>query len=218
MDPWTTDRWWHAIRTERARLAADLGTLTDEQWTAPSLCARWSVAEVVAHLTAGASTGRWAWLRSIAGARFDADLHNDRRLAEHRGATPAGTLAGFQAVVGSRVAPTGDLWAWLGEVVVHGADVREPLGISTAPDPDAVVAVAERYARRDFAVRSRTAARGVRLVATDSGFRTGEGPVAEGTTLDLVLAMAGRPGAAGRLSGEGAPRLVAAAAGAGGRG
>lgn len=207
---WTPERYWAAIAAERARLADDLAALPVERWAEPTLCTAWSVEDVVAHLTAGASTGRWAWLRSIVGARFDADRHNARRLAEQRGPTPADTLARFRAVVGSRVAPTGDLWAWLGEVVVHGADIREPLGLPGATAPDVAEAVAVGYVRRDFAVPSRTAARGVRLVATDSGFRSGEGPEVTGTTCDLVLALAGRLSAVARLSGDGVPVLRAA--------
>ena len=204
----TADEHWSTIRAERVRLLGDLSTLTTDQWSDQTLCARWSVQDVVAHLTAGASLGRWAWLRSIVGARFRTDVHNERRLAAHRGPTPAQTLKGFQAVVDSRVAPTGDLWAWLGEVVVHGADIREPLGISTVPDVDAVVTVAEGFVRRDFAVSSRSTAKGLCLVATDSAFRAGDGPVVEGVTLDLVLAMAGRPAALPRLRGEGVPVLA----------
>ena len=58
----------------------------------PSLCGDWTVEEVVAHLTAAASIGRWRWIASMLGARFDPAVHNARRLAEHRGATPAETL------------------------------------------------------------------------------------------------------------------------------
>lgn len=204
----TSEQHWEMIRVERGRLADDLEALRPAEWSAPTLCADWSVEDVVAHLTAGASIGRWGWLRSIAGAGFRPAVHNARRLAEHRGPTPAQTLDRFRGVVDSRVAPTGDLWAWLGEVVVHGSDVREPLGIKTAPDPDAVLVVAEGYVRKDFAVASRSTARGLRLVATDSTFRAGDGPTVEGTTLDLVLAMAGRPTAASRLRGDGASVLV----------
>lgn len=204
----TPEQHWAAIRTERARLLADLETLTPEQWAAPTLCTRWTVEEVVAHLTAGASTGRWAWLRSIVGARLRPDVHNARRLVEHQGPTPTQTLAGFRAVVDSRVAPSGDVWAWLGEVVVHGTDIREPLGIATAPDPVAVEAVARSYATRDFAVDSRTVATGLHLAASDSAFVTGAGPAVEGATLDLVLAMAGRPSALARLHGDGVPELA----------
>lgn len=204
----TSEQHWEMIRAERGRLADDLEALRPAEWSAPTLCADWSVEDVVAHLTAGASIGRWGWLRSIAGAGFRPAVHNARRLAEHRGPTPAQTLDRFRGVVDSRVAPTGDLWAWLGEVVVHGSDVREPLGIRTAPDPDAVLVVAEGYVRKDFAVASRSTARGLRLVATDSSFRAGDGPTVEGTTLDLVLAMAGRPTAVSRLRGDGASVLV----------
>ncbi|MFC6417206.1 maleylpyruvate isomerase family mycothiol-dependent enzyme [Sanguibacter inulinus] len=204
----TSEQHWEMIRAERGRLGDDLEALRPAEWSAPTLCADWSVEDVVAHLTAGASIGRWGWLRSIAGAGFRPAVHNARRLAEHRGPTPAQTLDRFRGVVDSRVAPTGDLWAWLGEVVVHGCDVREPLGIKTAPDPDAVLVVAEGYIRKDFAVASRSTARGLRLVATDSSFRAGDGPTVEGTTLDLVLAMAGRPTAASRLRGDGASVLV----------
>lgn len=204
----STAHHWDLIRAERARLAEDLAGLRLTEWSAPTLCADWSVEEVVAHLTAGASIGRWAWMRSIAGAGFRPEVHNARRLAEHRGPTPAQTLERFRGVVDSRVAPTGDLWAWLGEVVVHGSDVREPLGIRTAPDPDAVLVVAEGYVRKDFAVASRSTAKGLRLVATDSSFSAGDGPTVEGTILDLVLAMSGRPTAASRLRGDGAAVLV----------
>ena len=204
----STEQHWALIRAERTRLAEDLAALRPAQWSAPTLCTDWSVDEVVAHLTAGASTGRWAWMRSIAAARFRPEVHNARRLAEHRGTTPEQTLERFRRVADSRVAPTGDLWAWLGEVVVHGSDIREPLGIKTAPDPAAVLVVAEGYARKDFAVASRTMAKGLRLVATDSSFRAGDGPTVEGTTLDLVLAMAGRPTAASRLRGDGTAALV----------
>ena len=94
---------WAAANAERAALADDLAGLDEEQWRSPSLCGRWSVEEVVAHLTAAASVGRVRWVASVLGARFDFDLHNDRRLAERRGATPRETLDRVSAFLG--VAP-----------------------------------------------------------------------------------------------------------------
>lgn len=82
---------WPLVHAERAALAEDLADLDDAQWAHPSLCERWVIEDVVAHLTVAASTGPLRWLASVFGARFDFDLHNDRRLAEHRGATPAQT-------------------------------------------------------------------------------------------------------------------------------
>ncbi|MFE5335957.1 maleylpyruvate isomerase family mycothiol-dependent enzyme [Isoptericola sp. NPDC056573] len=200
-------RTWSMIHAERAALADELGGLDDAAWVAPSLCGEWSVQDVVAHLTAGASTGRWAWLRSIAGARFDAGVHNDRRLAEHRGATPAETLARFRAVTTSTVAPSGHTAAWLGEVVVHGQDVRTPLGLPRAPSLAATTAVARFFVGRDFTVPGRSVARGLRLEATDGPFAHGDGPPVRGTTLALVMALAGRPAFCDQLTGEGLPRV-----------
>ncbi|MCA5893716.1 maleylpyruvate isomerase family mycothiol-dependent enzyme [Isoptericola sp. NEAU-Y5] len=194
---------WSMIHAERAALAEELAGLDDEAWRTPSLCTGWSVQDVVAHLTAGASTGRWAWLRSIVAAGFDADKHNARRLAEHRGPDPADTLRRFRAVVDSRVAPSGDTAAWLGEVVVHAQDVRRPLGITTVPPVATLTPVARFFAAKDFAVNSRSTARGLRLVATDGPFAAGSGPEVHGTTLALVMVMAGRASFCDELSGGG---------------
>jgi uncharacterized protein (TIGR03083 family) len=124
------------------------------------------------------------------GARFDTDLHNQRRLAEHRGATPAETLERFRRVTTSTTAPWGPVEAWLGEVVIHGEDVRRPLGLSHTPPVETVTAVARFSARRDFTVSGRTAVAGLRLEATDGPFATGEGPLVRGTTLALLMAIA----------------------------
>ena len=198
---------WSAIHTERAALARDLAELTADQWTQPTPCDGWTVEDVVAHLTAGASIGPVRWFRSIVGARFDAARHNARRLAEHRGAHPAQTLERFRRVVTSTTAPSNDTAAWLGEVVVHGEDIRRPLGIDHTPPVAAVTEVARFFARRDFTVSSRTVTRGLRLEATDGPFTAGDGPTVRGTTLALTMAMAGRSAYGDELDGPGAATL-----------
>nr|WP_288026072.1 maleylpyruvate isomerase N-terminal domain-containing protein [Arthrobacter sp.] len=52
---------WHAVHVERAALAEDLAKLDDDQWAQPSLCGRWTVQDVTAHLTAAASIGPLRW-------------------------------------------------------------------------------------------------------------------------------------------------------------
>jgi hypothetical protein len=51
------------------------------------------------------------------------------RLAEQLGATRAETLARFRSVVTSTIKPPVPAVAVLGETIVHGADIRRPLGI-----------------------------------------------------------------------------------------
>ncbi|MGN5239423.1 maleylpyruvate isomerase family mycothiol-dependent enzyme [Rhodococcus sp. SJ-3] len=197
------------VHAERTVLADDLAELHSAQWACRSLCGQWTVEQVVAHLTAVASVGPVRWFGSVLGARFDTDLHNARRLAEHLGTTPDDTLANFRRVLTSTTAPLGPTAAWLGEVVVHAQDIRRPLGISRTPAIAVTTEVARFYARKDFAVNSRTAAEGLRLTATDSDFTAGSGLEVSGPTLSLTMALAGRSTYCDDLTGPGADILRA---------
>ncbi len=208
------DPLWELAHAERAALAEDLSDLDAGQWRHGTLCGRWDVEAVVAHLTATASLNQWRWVRSMLGARFRVDVHNQRRMAEHRGSTPAETLDRFHAVIDSTTAPTGHTPAYLGEVVVHAQDIRRPLGLERSPDVDALTPVAEFFARRNFAVASRTVAAGLQLRADDGPFAAGTGPLVTGTTLALVMSMAGRAPYVDQLDGPGVPTLRAHVSGA----
>jgi type IV secretory pathway VirB2 component (pilin) len=148
----------------------------------------------------------WRWLLSMLAARFDPDLHNDRRLAKHRGATPEETLQRFVEVVAG---PTGHTAAWLGEIVVHSEDIRRLLGLVRTPPVATTTAVARFFVGRDFTVASNTAIAGLRVEATDGPFTTGSGDLLRGPTLSLVMGMAGRAAACEDLEGDGAAVLRA---------
>jgi uncharacterized protein (TIGR03083 family) len=200
-------RLWALAHAERAALAEDLAGLSAEQWRHETLCGDWDVEQVVAHLTAAASLTRRRWLLSMLGARFRPDVHNQRRLAEHCGSTPAETLDRFRAIITSTTAPSGDTSAYLGEIVVHAQDIRQPLGLVRTPGVDALTPVAHFFARRNFAVPSRTRAIDLQLRADDGPFAAGTGPLVTGSTLALVMSMAGRVAYAAELDGPGAPTL-----------
>lgn len=199
--------YWTLIHTERARLASLLDGLTAAQWRAQSLCSDWTVEQVVAHLSAAANTGRWAWIRSILAAGFSSAKHNARLLSRYQGRTPEETLRIFRDSTTATIAPTKDYPAFLGEVIVHGQDIAEPLGQTLVPDEEALVEVARFFATKDFAINSKTLIKGLSLEADDVDFRTGSGPLVIGKLLDLVMAMAGRPSFAAALRGEGADGL-----------
>lgn len=197
-----------ALHAEREALVGDLEGLTDEQWATPSLCAGMSVRDVVAHLTAGASLSLPQWFLGLSRARFDADRMVAGQVRAHLGADAQDTLARFRAVVTSTTVPSRrHLDAWLGELVVHGEDVRRPLGVVRDHPVDVVTRVGRFYASRDFTVASRTAVSGLGLVATDGPFRHGGGPAVRGRTLALVMAMAGRSAYLDELAGDGVPTL-----------
>ena len=201
------DRLWALAHAERASLAEDLASLDAEQWRHDTLCGDWDVEQVVAHLTAAASINQRQWLRSMLTTRFRPDVHNQRRLAEHCGSTPAETLDRFRAVITSTTAPSSHTPAYLGEVVIHSQDIRQPLGLVRTPSVDALTPVADFFARRNFTVASRTHAAGLQLRADDGPFATDAGPLVTGSTLALVMSMAGRVSYLAELDGPGVPTL-----------
>jgi uncharacterized protein (TIGR03083 family) len=141
--------------------------------------------------------------------RFDFDAQVAMRLAEQLGDSPAETFARFERVVTSTTTPPLPRLAILGEAVVHGEDVRRPLGIVRAYPTEVVDAVARYYAGTDQVVVARRRVRGLRLVATDGSFTAGAGPEVSGSTLALVMAMTGRAVYCDELTGPGVATLRA---------
>ncbi|MFD3523953.1 maleylpyruvate isomerase family mycothiol-dependent enzyme [Streptomyces sp. NPDC058653] len=204
----TTDRRpragvWSLIHAERAALADDLRDLTDEQWSTRSLCDELTVREVLAHLTSAAGLNPVRWLAGVIRCRFDFDKQVAMRLAEQLGASPAETLERFRRIVPSTTKPPVPVLAVLGETVVHGQDIRRPLGIHRDHPVEVVAQVAEYYAGTDLVVPAKGRVDGLRLVANDGPFTTGSGPLVSGTTVALVMAMTGRAAYCDDLEGEG---------------
>ncbi|WP_329570055.1 maleylpyruvate isomerase family mycothiol-dependent enzyme [Kitasatospora sp. NBC_01266] len=206
-DPRPVTGLWGQIHAERAALAADLVGLDEEQWATRSLCDRFTVREVLAHMTAGASLTPVRWMAGVVRCRFDFDRQVALRLAEHMGAAPAETLARFRRVITSTTKPPLPRVAMLGETVVHAEDIRRPLGIKRDYPVDALTALAAYYQGSDLPVLSKKRAVGLRLAATDGPFVAGDGVPVSGTTLALVMAMAGRAPYCDQLDGEGVALL-----------
>jgi uncharacterized protein (TIGR03083 family) len=203
---------WDLVHAERAALAADLADLTEEQWATPSLCAGLTVRQVLAHLTsaAGLTPARWMW--GVIRCRFDFDKQVAMRLAEQMGADGAETLARFRGVVTSTTKPPLPVPAMLGETIVHGEDIRRPLGIKRDHPIAALTRVAEYYSGTDQVVLAKGRIKGLRLVATDGPFSTGTGPLVTGSTLALTMAMVGREAFHADLAGDGVMALASARA------
>lgn len=90
---------------------------------------------------------------------------------------------------------------------MHAQDIRWPLGLLRSPSVNALTPVAEFFARMNFTVASRTHAAGLRLRADDGPFATGTGPLVTGSTLALLMSIAGRAAYLDQLDGPGAPML-----------
>ncbi|MBW0014936.1 maleylpyruvate isomerase family mycothiol-dependent enzyme [Mycobacterium sp.] len=201
---------WSTIAAERGALADDLAGLTPTQWDTPSLCAGWTVRDIVAHLSATASLNPATFFAGMLKSGFNFDRFANGQIAKHRGAGPDATLAEFRRLQNSTSAPPGPKTSWLGEVVIHGADVRRPLGIQHSYPPDAVRQVLDFYKSSNMLIGSKKRIAGLELSATDDDWRYGEGDTnarVEGPMLSLLLAMTGRSAACDDLTGPGVATL-----------
>lgn len=200
---------WPFVHNERRALVDDLAPLTDEQWRTPSLCAGWTVQDVVAHVVDTAHTSRLRFVREMVLARFDFDRQNQRGMVRFRGDTPAATLDGLRAAVDLRLTPPAPLDTRLVEAIVHGEDVRRPLGLVRGYDTDAVLAAFRWQARTSPAMGGAKAwFDGLSLRATDADLVHGTGPEVAGPALDLLLASCGRAVALDALTGPGVATLA----------
>jgi len=198
---------WPLVHAERQRLHDQTRALTEEQWRKPALVGSWTVEQTIAHLAAGAEQSFAAWMRSVLSARFDFELHKQRGVMTRIGATPDETLTRFRRAIENRRRAAGPVMASLGEVLIHGEEIRRPLGIA-AEVPSRTAAVALRwFARHDFTEYSRSRAEGLRLVPEGEPV-IGEGAEVRGHALALLLALSGRPVSPGELSGPGAAVLI----------
>ena len=193
---------------ERQDLLALLESLTPADWRTPSLCAGWSVQDVVAHVLSYDELGLLQLARRFARGRFRTDRVNDVGLDEYRSRSPEDLVV----LLRGHLTPRG-LTAGLGGAIgltdgmIHQQDIRRPLGrLRTIPAERLVPALWTAL----FApvVRGVVRVRDVRLVATDLDWSFGRGPEVNGTGEALLMAVAGRRGLAGELGGPGADRLV----------
>lgn len=199
---------WTTIAAERGALADDLANLTPPQWDLPSLCADWTVHDVVAHLAATASMNPPKFFLGIAKAGFNFDKFATGQLRKHRGPDPAATLDKFRSLQNSTSAPPGPKVSWLGEIVIHGADIRHPLGIPHRYPPEAVRQVIDFYKGSNLLSGAKNRVAGLALSATDDDWQHGQGLPVEGPILSLLLAMTGRAAGCDQLSGPGVPTLL----------
>lgn len=202
---------WSLVHAERRALVDDLESLSPDRWNLPSWCPGWSVHDVAAHLVDNARATTLRLAVAMVRARFDFDRQNDQGVARERGADPAETLERLRAVVERTDTPPVPLASRLVEEVVHGEDVRRPLGLRRVYAEQAVADALAYQARTSVAMGGgRQHAQDLRLVATDVDLVVGEaGEVVEGTALDLLLAVSGRTQAATALDGPGAEVLRA---------
>ncbi|MEU3046643.1 maleylpyruvate isomerase family mycothiol-dependent enzyme [Streptomyces sp. NPDC006984] len=199
---------WPIVHAERAALIHDLESLDDRQWEQPSLCEGWTVHDVVAHLVDSARTTRLGFVVGLARARFDFHRLNAHGVARERGASPLETLARLRQVASRTSTPPAPLDSRIVEEVVHGEDIRRPLGLTRQYPRDAVVRALRLQARTPASFGgAKELVAPLRLTATDADVSMGSGLEVTGPALSLLLVTLGRRVALNDLDGRGVSAL-----------
>ncbi len=198
---------WPVIHAERQALAADLRSLTSDQWVAASYCSDWSVRDVVAHMTATAKITPVTFFMKLAAAGFSLTRLQAKDILVEKGNSTADTLARFEAATTSVKHPPGPIDTWLGETIVHSQDIRGPLGIQHDYPVGALLQVADFYAGSNLLIGTKRRIAGLALRATDVRWFHGSGPEITGPLIALVMAMTGRKQVLGDLAGDGVAAL-----------
>lgn len=194
-------------RAERTDLAEFLTTLSPRDWEAPSLCTRWSVKDVVAHMISYEEVGALGLLKRFAkgwivranqvGVDEFAALTPQQLLEFLRGhLQPCGLTAGFGGMIA------------LVDGTIHHQDIRRALDRPRQVPPDRLQRVLSLVPGNPRLGAGRRV-RGLRLRATDLEWTHGDGPEVTGPGEALLMAMSGRPAALADLAGPGLAALAA---------
>ena len=198
---------WPVIHTEREALASDLTGLPTDGWSRQSLCAEWTVRDVLAHMTATAKVTPASFFPKLIGSGFSLTRMQAKDIAAEEHGAPEDTLAGFESVLDSKKGPPGPPATMLGETLVHSEDIRRPLGIEHSYPMEAMVQVADFYKGSNLLLGTKKRITGLSLRATDTDWSHGSGPEISGPMISVLLAMVGRKAALEDLAGEGVATL-----------
>lgn len=193
-----------AVATERRSIATMIESLSPDQLATESLCAGWDVKTVAAHLVSDFTDGFWGFL--VSGIRHGNIDRGIDALARRRAQASAGEIAdALRRGADRQLSPpvTGPL-SGLTDVLVHGADMRIPLGLAHRPDPHLVASVLDFLtSRTQFGFFPQRRLRGIALRDTDTGRTWGEGQPIHGPGVAVMLAVCGRTVACDELAGPG---------------
>ena len=173
-------------------LADLLAAAPPQTWDAPSLCEKWQVRHVVAHVTMPVRLTPEQFGAEMAAARGDFTVLSDT-VAARDGALPvADLLAQLRSpVLHAWLPPGGGAAGALSHAVIHSLDVTVALDRPPVAPLEAVVAVLDQLTAANGAFFGVDLA-GVRLVATDTDWTWGSGEEVRADSAALVALLGGR--------------------------
>jgi uncharacterized protein (TIGR03083 family) len=194
---------WSKIHAERAALADLVATLSDEQLDQASRCEGWRVRDVIGHVISAAETSPASFFPALVASGFRFNTFTQKGVEKNGGGTAAELAEKVRATTTRTNHPPGPAVAMLGEMVVHGEDIRAPLGVSYQYPPEVIAMAGDFFKSGNLLLGGKRRSTGLTMHATDTGWSTGSGPEVRGPGGSLLSAMTGRKAALADLSGDG---------------
>ena len=205
---WNTLFW-----AESVELADLYDAISDSDFDHDSLCTGWQVRDVAGHMLFGHTTPMPQMIGFLLKHRFNVPKgsfegskaygqnHTPAQLrATWRDVATNHTTKGITKVISRKEGFTDHL--------IHGQDIRRPLGLRRDIPPDRAVAALDALPTIGGFLASKKRMAGLSWKATDVDWSWGSGPLVSGPAEALILAAAGRPAALPELSGDGAGELT----------
>ena len=196
---------WQKIAEQRLQLADLLEGFNDVQWRTPSLCAGWTVRDVVGHLITPFVFSTVRMVLHIVRHRLDFDKAMDHTARQQAQRPTSELVALLRTHAPSRWTPPGlGPDAPLTDIVMHIQDICRPLGIQQPITGDTAGAVLDFLVSRKGRVVTKPAwLTGLRLLPDDIGWTWGEGVDVRGPAAALIMALGGREVGLEELTGAG---------------
>jgi uncharacterized protein (TIGR03083 family) len=172
------------------------------------LCRGWTVHDVAAHLLMPLVTSLPRLLLAMAASGFSFDRANVRLTAAVARRSNDQIVLGLRDRAEQPFKPPGmGFEAPLTDVIVHGQDIRRPLGIRHAFAPEHLQRSLTFVAGKSQGFVPKGLVDGIRFEATDLDWSAGDGAVARGPGEAILLTMTGRRIAVADLVGPGVDTL-----------
>ena len=172
-------------------LADLLASAPAETWDAPSLCEKWQVRHVVAHVTMPARLTPAQFGAEMAAAGGDFTVLSDTVAARDASLPLADQLDALRSPLLHAWQPPGGAAGALNHAVIHSLDVTVALDRPTVAPGEAVVAVLDQLTAANGALFG-VDLTGVRLEAADTEWSWGSGDVVRADSGLLVALLSGR--------------------------
>lgn len=189
--------WSAHIATTLERLAEVLEGLTDEQWSAQSMCEDWVVRDVVGHIIWRVGENNASMMRSgfraLRGSRVSVSQAFSQIGVEAGKASNEDLIARIRSIAAEKLQGHGRTGLTeLTEAVVHAYDITEALGIPIRLSPRSTGAIARARAESVLGGKHTRIARRNSLRAIDARWLVGTGSPIDATAGAIIMHLFGR--------------------------